>query len=335
MTDQPSHAQQNAIELILHNLGPVAAYLDDPRVTEIMANDDGKVFVESHQEGMHDSGLHLTASARATIVNTVASINGDVITPENPEVAGVLPKYGARFQGVIPPACVAPAFAIRMPSARVITLEEYVASGTLTQQQAQAILWGLEHRKNFLVAGGTGSGKTTLANAILARLKDSPHRIMTIEDTPELRCEAPNRFQCFVDRNTEFDYQKALFVALRMRPDRIVVGELRDGLASLELLKAWNTGHSGGLATLHANSAKAALPRLEQLLQEVTKHTPRALIAEAIDIVLYVERYERTGEGGQKERARRVREVARVSSDLGPDQAYQLHSITHPSLGAT
>ena len=329
---EPSAGHAQAIGMIRHNLGEAAKFLDQEGVTEIMANPDGKIFVESHEQGMFDSGLVLSASARASIINTVASVNGDVITPDNPEVGGVVPGWGARFQGMIPPACVGPAFAIRMPSARVFTLEEYAAAGTMSQEQAKTIVWGLEQRKNFLVVGGTGSGKTTLSNAILSRLSTSPHRIMTIEDTPELRCEAPNTIPLFVNRQTSFNYRKALFVALRSRPDRIIVGELRDGEASLGLLKAWNTGHSGGIATLHANSARSALPRLEQLLQEVMNHTPRALIAEAIDIVVYIERYERKGPQGQKVRDRRVRELVIMHNELDASGGYQSKTILHPSM---
>ena len=328
-----AHERDNARDLVRHHMKGAARYLDEEGVTEIMANPDGKVWIESHARGLYDSGVELSSADRAVVINTVASASGDVVTPDVPHVGGLLPGYGARFQGLIPPAVSGPAFAIRMPSARLIPLAEYVASGTMTREQARTLAWAVRKRKNVLVVGGTGSGKTTLANAVLALLSGSDHRVMIIEDTPELRCEAPNTLAVKVDRQSGFGYQDALFNALRLRPDRIIVGELRDGLAALELLKAWNTGHSGGLATVHANSARSSLPRVEQLLQEVTEFTPRALIAEAIDVVVYVERYARPGPGGRSERARRVRTVALVKDGLTAGGDYDMYkSFDHDSV---
>lgn len=320
--------EREAWELIRHQLTPLLPWLTSGDCTEIMVNDDGAVWVDTHSRGMHRVDVVMPESVRASIIKTVASAAGKLVTKTNPEVGDVLPVLGARFQGLLPPAAPAPLFVIRLPNTRHIPISEYIASGMLTHAQARKLGHAIATRRNIVVAGGTGSGKTTFCNALLELLGTTNHRVMVIEDTPELRCPAPNTFHARVSRNTPgFGYRDALFVALRFRPDRIVVGELRDGAATLEMLKAWNTGHNGGLTTIHANSAASTLPRIEQLLEEVVERAPRALIAEAVNLVVYLERYAGT-DGSSK---RRVLDVATVQTGVVGGE-YVLEHEWHPSI---
>lgn len=320
---------EQAIMLIEDALGPqLMELIHTPGVTEIMANPDGQVWIEDHKRGMWASELHLEESARDAIIRALASLSDDIIDENTPEVAAVLPGIEARFQGLIPPAVSAPAFTIRIPSVQAYSLVDYTKEGILEHAQLERLAYAIKHRQNIIVAGGTGSGKTTLANALLQSIANGPHRIMIIEDTPELKCTSPNTLAVRVNRQTNFDYAKALFVALRMRPDRIIVGELRDGKATLQLLKAWNTGHGGGLATVHANNARASLIRVEQLLEEEVARPPKALIAEAVQVVVYIERYNLPS----GEVRRRVRDVMSVSSELKAGQEYDVSSILHNSV---
>ena len=316
------------IQLLKHHFGPVYDYFDDEQVTEVMANPDGFVWVEDHVRGMRCTDHVMSVEDRMVILQAVADFNNELVTEDKPSFAGVMPQTGARFHGMISPAVDAPAFTIRMPARRTFSVREYLESGALTKVQTRLLVDAVKGHKNILVAGSTGSGKTTFGNALLRLISQTDDRVMLIEDTPELVCEAPNTFAVRVDRHSYFNYQQALVDALRMRPDRIVVGELRDGLATLELLKAWNTGHSGGIATIHANNARSSLPRVEQLLAEVIKHTPRALICEAINVVVFMERYA-IGGGAS---ARRVADVACVSNDLSAQGNYVFEHHFHPSI---
>ena len=177
------------------------------------------------------------------------------------------------------PVVSSPAFAIRKRPEVVFTLDEYVAGGMMTEAQAAIIRAAAVARQNMLIVGGTGSGKTTLANAILAEPAFAEDRVVLIEDTAELQCSAADQIQMLTKR-TEPQVTMTDLVrdTLRLRPDRIIIGEVRDGSA-LDLLKAWNTGHPGGLATIHANSAAEGLTRLEDLIGEVTQRIPHRAIS--------------------------------------------------------
>lgn len=324
------HARETrAWQMVQHHLGHVTRYMTED-YTELMVNPDGSFWVDSRQQGMLDTGIRLTSESRRQIIQVVASHVGRVCNEDHPVVDGVLPLTHYRFAGLVEPATSAPAFTIRLQPKAHSHLEDYLHTGALTTTQDLLIRQAIVNRQNFLIVGGTGSGKTRFSNALLGLIAKMPHRVMTIEDTPELACDAPNIIPVFVNRQSGFKYREALHIALRLRPDRIIVGELRDGIAALELLKAWNTGHNGGLATLHANSAQSSLPRLEQLLEEEVARVPRALIAEAVDVIVFMERYT---DPHSKHTRWRVRDVANVHNDLHPHtQAYQLTHHYHSSL---
>lgn len=278
-------------EALAHALGSeILEALADREVIEVLANPDGRLVVDRLGVGRCDTGVRLVSEARERVIRLVAEHVGEPVTRQDPRISGVLPG-GERFQGFLPPVCERPAFSIRKRAAMIFTLDDYVRDGAMTAEQADALRQAVTSRSNILISGGAGSGKTTLANALLAEPAFADDRIFLIEDTPELQCSAWDLVAVLTRRHPKpIGVVDLVRDALRMRPDRIVIGELRDGAAALEALKAWNTGHPGGLATLHANSAGETLSRLEDLLREVVPEPSRRAIAQAIDFVVHVRR---------------------------------------------
>ena len=297
----------------------VRAALEAPDTIEIMANPDGSVWMEKAGVGIVRSDHHLGASDRERVIRLVASGVGEAASRSSPIVSAELPGSGERFEGLLPPIVQAPCFSIRKPAVTPFSLSDYVAQGALSPALCSALCSAIDAKDNILIAGGTSSGKTTFTNALLAEDAFTTSRIHILEDTRELRCAAPNTVQLRTHRGS-VTLNALVRSTLRQRPDRIVVGEVR-GAEALDLLKAWNTGHPGGITTLHANSALGALTRLEQLTLEATSRAPSDLIAEAIDVVVFM-----TRAGGQ----RRVEEALRVSGFDG--ERYLTEPLTQPSL---
>jgi type IV secretion system protein VirB11 len=293
-------------------LGPaIVAWLDDPSVVEVMLNPDGQLWIDRLTTGLAETGECLTAADGERIVRLVAHHVGAEVHPGSPRVSAELPETGERFEGLLPPVVTAPVFAIRKPAVAVFTLEDYVAGGVMTGGQADVLREAVINRCNILVAGGTSTGKTTLANALLAEVAKTSDRVVLIEDTRELQCRAPN-LVALRTKDGVASLSDLVRSSLRLRPDRIPIGEVRGGEA-LDLLKAWGTGHPGGIGTVHAGSALGALRRLEQLIQEAVVTVPRALIAETIDLIAVL-----SGRGA----ARRLTELAHVDGlDSGSDYA--------------
>ncbi|HEV2562282.1 MAG TPA: P-type conjugative transfer ATPase TrbB [Rhizomicrobium sp.] len=283
----------------------ISAALADAAVIEVMVNPDGALRLDRLGEGRIDTGARLGACEVERIIRLVASHIRMEVHAGNPIVSAELPETGERFEGLLPPVAMAPCFSIRKPAARIYTLANYVADRILQAPQAELLRRAVADRRNILIAGGTSSGKTTLANALLAEMATLDERVILIEDTRELQCAAPD---CVALRTKPGVVTLAALVrsTLRLRPDRIIVGEVR-GAEALDMLKAWNTGHPGGIATVHANSARAALYRLEQLVQEAVSAIPRRLIADTIDLVVFI---------GGRGITRRVETIAEIS---GPD----------------
>ena len=300
-------------------MGPIiAGALAERLVVEVMVNPDGKIWVDRIGEGRSWTGELLAAADAERILRLLADHAGEVVTRDHPRVSATLPLTGERFQGAFMPVVTSPAFAIRTRPEVVFSLDDYVAGGMMTQAQAVAIRAAAVGRQNILIVGGTGSGKTTLANAILAEPAFVSDRVVLIEDIAELQCSALDQIQMLTKRTEPVVTMTDLVRdTLRLRPDRIVIGEVRDGSA-LDLLKAWNTGHPGGLATIHANSAAEGLTRLEDLIGEVTQRIPYRAIAQAINVVVYIER---TAMG------REVKTVSRVTGRQG--EAYELVDAGH------
>jgi P-type conjugative transfer ATPase TrbB len=290
----------------------IAAALADPLVIEIMVNPDGALRLDRLGEGRTDTGMRIDPAQVERIIRLVASHARTEAHAASPIVSAELPQHGEgageRFEGILPPVSTAPCFSIRKPAARVYTAEA-----------ARLLSLAVVDRRNILIAGGTSSGKTTLANALLAEMAHLDERVILIEDTRELQCAAPD-VVALRTRAGAVSMADLVRSTLRLRPDRIIVGEVR-GKEALDMLKAWNTGHPGGIATVHANSATSALYRLEQLIQEAVVTVPRRLIAEAIDMIVFI-----AGRG----LARRVETIVRVAG-VDPDGGYAvLNIMPHP-----
>jgi len=275
--------------------------LDDATVVEIMLNPDGRLFIERVGHGVAPAGAMSTAAAEVVIGSVAHALQSEA-DDERPIISGELPIGGHRFEGLLPPVVSGPAFTIRRRASHLIPLTEYVKSKVMTEAQASAIRSAIDARMNIVISGGTGSGKTTLANAIIAEIVSaSPDdRMVVLEDTAEIQCAAENAVS--LHTSDTIDMARLLKSTMRLRPDRIIVGEVRDG-AALTLLKAWNTGHPGGVTTIHSNTAMSALRRLEQLTAEASQQPMQEVIGEAVDLVVSIER---TGKG------RWVREVIHV-----------------------
>lgn len=301
--------------------GTVRDALNADDVIEILANADGSIWIERAGRGLARETETLDAEARERIIRLVASSIGETCDRANPIVSAELPGTGERFEGLLPPVAPAPCFAIRKAAVTPLTLDDYVDQGALAPAIADALRQRLAERANILIAGGTSSGKTTFTNALLAEPGLASDRIVILEDTRELRCAAQNSVTLRTHRET-VRLGDLVRSTMRLRPDRIIVGEVR-GAEALDLLKAWNTGHPGGVTTLHANSAAAALHRLEQLIGEATSIPPQSLIAEAIDVVVFMAR--RNG-------VRRVEEAVRVAGR--ERDGYALHPLIEPQLVA-
>lgn len=272
-------------------LGPaLGAALADPSVAEILVNADGAVWIDRAGEGLVATGASMAAHDREAVIRLLAHAAGETVGPDQPLLSASLPGSAARVQAVLPPLASAPVLAIRRRPARIHTLDDYVGAGIAAPGQAAALRSALMARRNIIVAGGAGSGKTTLLNALLAEPCMAGGRLIVLEDTPELQVSGANTVQLLTRRaDPHVTLRDLVQVALRLRPDRIIVGEVRDG-AALDVLKAWNTGHPGGLLTLHANSAQDAMSRLEDLCLEAQAASPQRLIASAVGLIVFIAR---------------------------------------------
>lgn len=295
--------------------------LDDPAVVEIMLNPDGKLFIERLGQGICPAG-EMSNGAAEIVIGSVAHVLESEVDDERPIVSGELPIGGHRFEGLLPPVVSGPSFTIRRRASRLIPLDDYVSKKIMTTDHASVIRNAIKSRLNIVVSGGTGSGKTTLANAIIAEIVEHwpDDRLVILEDTAEIQCAASNTVALHTSDGV--DMARLLKSTMRLRPDRIIVGEVRDG-AALTLLKAWNTGHPGGLCTIHSNTAKSALQRLEQLTAEVSQQPMQAVIGDAVDLIISIER---TPKG------RRVSEILHVSRFVGGQ--YQIESYGEEALNA-
>jgi P-type conjugative transfer ATPase TrbB len=303
--DNISSVKERAVVKLERDMGPlILTELHDPRTVEVACNPDGRLWRERLGERMECIGTLRPAQAEA-IIKTVAAFHGKEVHHLTPMVEGELPLHGMRFAGQLPPVVQGPTFAIRKKAIAIFTLDDYVKAGIMTPEQCAAIRKAVRDHRNILVTGGTGSGKTTLINAIIHEMVTChPHeRICIIEDTAEIQCKAENAVQYHTSPSVTMT--ALLKTILRMRPDRILVGEVR-GAEALDLLDAWNTGHEGGAATLHANSALAGLTRLKSLITR-NQSAPaeiEPLIGEAVHVVVHIAR---APEG------RRVQEILEIS----------------------
>lgn len=302
-----------SLRMLRSALGPyICAWLQDPQVCEVMLNPDGRLWVDRLEGGLAATDHELSPADGERIIRLAAHHGGEEAHAGAPRVSAELPGGGERFEGLLPPITAGPAFSIRKPARRVFSLADYAAAEIMTTAEAGLLARAVADRKNILVVGATSSGKTTLVNALLAEVARTTDRVVLIEDTRELQCAAPN-LVALRTRDGAASLSELVRSALRLRPDRIPIGEVR-GPEALDLLKAWGTGHPGGIGTLHAGSAAGALRRLEQLVQEAVVTVPRNLIADTIQLIAVL-----GGRGAE----RRLVELARVEG-LDAAGAYRL-----------
>jgi type IV secretion system protein VirB11 len=305
--------RERSRQMLRTALGPLLlARLEDPGVAEVMLNPDGRVWVDRFDGGLIEADLSIGPADAERILRLVAHHVGAEIHADRPRLSAELPGTGERFEGLVPPLVAAPTFSIRKPASLVFSLDDYVRTGVMSLEQGRVLRDAVAVRANILVVGPTSSGKTTLVNALLAEVARSGDRVIIAEDLRELQCAAQNQV-ALRTREGVASLSDLVRSSLRLRPDRIIIGEVR-GAEALDLVKAWGTGHPGGVGTLHAGSALGALLRLEQLIQEAVVTVPRGLIAETIDLIAVLQ-----GRGRQ----RRLADLARLEG-LGPDGAYQL-----------
>jgi type IV secretion system protein TrbB len=304
---------QKTIEFFYDSLGVINKYLADHNVTDVMLNPDGALWVDTFSQGQINTGEHITSEQAEQIIRLASGIKGKYFDATNPSVATELIGNGERFQGVMPPQSSYPIFTIRKKPSKIFSLQDYVASKNLTLEQYHYLITAIQHRKNILIAGATGSGKTTFANAVLKEVAKMNVRIAILEDTAELLCSSSNHYK--FQATEQVSMQRLLKDTLRMNIDSIVVGEVR-GKEALDLLKAWNTGHPGGVATIHSDSALDALYRLEQLILEGSINCQRHLISKAINVVVFLAKNEF--------RQRVVQEILEVQGLTNPVVPYKV-----------
>jgi type IV secretion system protein TrbB len=281
-------------EKLYIDLGPeIVTYLEDYDVNEIMLNPDGKLWIDRSSKGQSCVGT-VSKSRAFSIMNSVAGIHNFVISQHSPRLEAELPIYramkGERFTGQIPPIASVPCFTIRKKTEAVFLLDDYIATKRTTENQALIIRQLISERKNILICGGPGSGKTTVINALIAEAVklDATQRFLLLEDLPELQCSAANKVALLTSQDV--DMTGLLKVAMRMRPDRILIGEVR-GKEALDMLKAWNTGCPGGFCTIHANGAEEAIQRILDLAMEAgLTMPPKQLVLRTVDAVISVAR---------------------------------------------
>ena len=289
--DATSIAERRRMSTFQTAMKAVLPFLHDPLVLDILLNADGAIWIDRAGEGMSRTAATMSSEQAETALKLVAALVGEEFNPQHPllETELDLSDLGRlRVEAALPPISEAPVFAIRKPAALVFSLDDYVHRSILSADQAAKLTAAVKSRANILVGGGTGTGKTTFANALLRVIAETGDRVYIVEDTKELQCEAPNHIRLRV-RQGVATWQQLIAAAMRFRPTRIVVGEVRDASA-LDLIDAWNTGHPGGLATVHANNTSAMLDRLCQLTERVVLRAPKASIAEAINVLVHLER---------------------------------------------
>lgn len=318
-----SSIKQRAIRKLERDMGPkILAALHDPKTREIQVNQNGSVWWV-HHGGWPEKIATLRPAQAEAIIKTVAGFLNKEAKEDKPLLEGEFPIDGSRFAGQLPPVVPAPVFCIRKKATQIFTLEDYVNNGIMTKEQKAVIQEAVKTHKNILISGGTGSGKTTLVNAVIQEMVENEpnERIAILEDTGEIQCAAQNYNQYHTTINVTMTM--LIQTSLRMTPDRILVGEVRGGEA-LDLLMAWNTGHPGGAATVHANNALESFERLEVLVAlnsaagNLGVETIKQLIGKAVDVVVFIAKNPADG-------SRSVTEIISVSDYI--DGQYQTNSL--------
>jgi type IV secretion system protein VirB11 len=267
--------QQRLLDNFIDDISALKKYLDDPAVTDIFTAGTGEIIIKRFAEGKVFTGETLPPSKVRGIILSAAALLDKQIDPLNgfPKLEAVIPPpYSARITGLLPPWVPNPEVTLRKPPRIIFSLEDYVEKKRLRPEQYDRICQFIKERKNLLVGGGTGSGKSTFTNAVLKKMAEytPDDRFYIVEDVQELQCEARDKTVITVSPRHAAE---AVRTALRWTPDRIIFGEVRYGEVASELIKAWNTGHTGNITTIHADSCASMLVRMEDLLREEIKGT--------------------------------------------------------------
>lgn len=264
----------------------IKPYLVNDDVCEIMVNDDSKIWIDTFSKGLVYTGKILTNDIVSNIIVQIANHSHKICNKDNPLLEAEI--LNMRFQGFLSPDIVKnSSFCIRKHAKKIFNLDDYVHNKTMTKYQQEIIIQAIYNRKNIIVAGGTGSGKTTLVNALLFEIAKLNNRVIIIEDTKELKCDAENKLALISTKTTSME--DLLRATLRSRPDRIIVGEVR-GSEAFTLINAWSTGHKGGISTVHSNSAFHTLTRIETLVGFGTDKVQPSIIVDAIDVIIYIKK---------------------------------------------
>jgi P-type conjugative transfer ATPase TrbB len=273
-------------------MGPtIAGLLKDPAVIEVRCNADGKIYADWFDKPSDWSGHTLAPELAAQVICIVADAVDQIVGPAaNSYILDAeFPGHGFRFHGDLPPVVPGPCFNIRKRPPRIISLEEYVSCGIMSEEQRQTIIRAVHERKNILVVGGTKTGKTTLTNAIIDELRDLHQRVATIENVLELQVRTKEWHSYRVIAGVH-DAAQLVEGCLRVAPDRIIVGEVR-GLEINSMLEAWGTGHPGGVCTIHSDTATPvqALRRVDTLLRKANQVPIPELIADTINMIVPIQ----------------------------------------------
>ena len=302
--DDERERQRRGAAILDDAMGPLVRLLRKAAVSDINRNPDGKIFVTEFGQPKYElEDVVMTEQQAMQLIGAVATYAGETVDDRHPALEAILPVDGSRFTALIPPA-VHPgcAIAIRKHSILTRTLDDYVAQKALDTRQLVTIRKSIAMRDNILVVGSTGSGKSTFANALLTEMaQNAPERFLILEDNPELQCPADDVVK--MQTTPTLSMNDLLRKVLRLSPDRICVGEVRGAEAHV-LLKAWNTGHKGGITTIHSESVARGLVRLEECIEEANVVVRKSRIAAAVQLVVVIARTE-TGK-------RRVVEIKRL-----------------------
>lgn len=256
---------QRQIDNLFRDMAELKPYLEDDSVTDIAIVDSGELIVTRFGAGKEFTGKYISESQTERIIKSTATIIGRPLQAYTgfPILEGVLPKYNARITGLMPPNCIRPELQIRKPPKIIYSLEDYLEKKQLTKQQYKIVCDAIKNKANIMVAGTTGSGKTTFTNAVIQKMSEyfPDDNFYIVEDTPELQCSVRMKTMLWINKDAA---AQAVEESLRFTPDRIIFGEVRTSNVMYEVLDAWRT-HSGGVSTIHAKDASAALSRIKSM----------------------------------------------------------------------